>query len=126
MLVEWTWTGKSLPSKKNSKRIIVNRVTLKPILLPSEEYVEWENRFVLDIKSLGYKIGRWKSAVFTFYAPNRARWDLSNKQESINDALVKAGYIHDDDVSHVPDTRTVFGGISPEKEWRVVAEIETK
>lgn len=122
---DWVWSGKSLPSKKNSKKI-GKKKDGKPCILSSDEYMKWEEEFVRDIRSLGYSVGRWKSAVFTFYAPTRIRFDLSNKLESVMDGLVRARYIDDDDVSHCPDNRTVFGGLSDDKLWRVSAEIVTE
>lgn len=84
----WTWTGDSLPSKKNSKRIILRHG--KPSIISSSEYLEWENGFVREIKSLGTRVGKCAAASITITAPNRRRWDLSNKWESVADALVKA------------------------------------
>lgn len=103
----WSWSGSSLPSKKNNKRIIVRNG--KPSIISSQEYLEWENGFVREIKTLGTKVGKCLVASVTIYAPNRRRFDLSNKWESIADALVKAGYLFDDDVAHVPEVRIRYG-----------------
>lgn len=84
----WKWSGSSLPSKKNGKKIILRHG--KPSIISSSEYLEWENGFVREIKSLGTHVGKCAMASVTITAPNRRRWDLSNKYESVADALVKA------------------------------------
>lgn len=120
----WTWTGDSLPSKKNSKRIIQRYG--KPSIISSSEYLEWENGFVREIRSLGTKVGKCSVVSVTITAPNRRRWDLSNKWESLADALVKAEYLHDDDVAHVPEVVLRYGGVSEDKKWKVDAEFFSK
>lgn len=108
----WSWNGSSLPSKKNSKQIIRIKGKdgkIRPSIISSQEYLNWENGFVREIKTLGTNVGKCLVASVTIRAPNRRRFDLSNKWESIADALVKAGYLFDDDVAHIPEIRIRYG-----------------
>lgn len=128
MKVDWTWSGKSLPSKKNSKSIKRKKSKtwkLVPFIDSSDEYKAWNVLFVRDIRTLK-PIGDWKAAVFTFYSPDNREFDLSNKLESIMDWMVDAGYIKDDSYKYCPDIRIIFGGKSETKEWIVKAEIELR
>lgn len=84
----WTWTGDSLPSKKNSKRIIQRYG--KPSIISSKEYLDWENGFVAELKSLKRTLGTCKKCNVRISSPDLRRWDLSNKWESVADAMVKA------------------------------------
>jgi len=87
MIVDWTWSGKSLPSKKNSKSIKRKKSKtgkLVPFIDSSDEYKAWNLLFVRDIRTLK-PIGKWKSAKFIIHSPDNREFDLSNKYESIAD-----------------------------------------
>lgn len=117
MKYEIEWSGDSLPSKKNSKQLRKNFKTGKTFISSSDKYHIWEEWFVRDIQSLWYTLGKVQSATFTFWAPNKRKFDLTNKAESINDGLVKAGFLEDDNYDCLPEIILKFWGI--EKEWRV-------
>lgn len=94
----------TVPSKKNQQQAIVSKSTGKPFVKQSEQYVNW--------KKLVYPIFREEaSRIFAingsnkiirakikiiFYFPNSLPRDLTNKSESIMDALVESGIIFDD------------------------------
>jgi len=50
------WSGKSLPSKKNSKQLRINRKTGKRFIASSDNYQEWEELFICEIRSLKFKL----------------------------------------------------------------------
>lgn len=91
------WISGTFPSKKNSKRIVLGRGR-KPTLLSSKDYVAWEKQAVLEFK-VGWDnktILKCKSINYQFSFPDKRVRDLSNAVEGINDALVLAGVLKDD------------------------------
>ena len=102
----FTITG-IIPSKKNSHKIKIHRG--RPYIGPSDEYRAWEaeNAHDLEMLSMAEKTHfRWQKNLSIKYIfrqkltqkgkASTKRWDLSNKIESINDMMVKAGMIDDD------------------------------
>lgn len=122
--IEITWDWNSIPSKKNSKQLRVNRKTGARFISSSDSYHKWEEWFVKDVQSLGYTIGKCKRMEMEIYAPNRRLFDLSNKFESVADWLVKAWFLEDDNYTCIPEITLKFGGIAEDKKWRVKIKIE--
>jgi len=90
-------------TKKNSQRVV--KVNNRVLILPSAKYVDFENRIIKYVKELKYcEINTPISLCAVFYMPTRRRVDLTNLLEAIDDALVKAGILADDNctiiVSH--------------------------
>lgn len=90
-------------TKKNSQRVV--KVNNRVLILPSAKYVEFENRIKNYVKELKYcEINTPINLCAVFYMPTRRRVDLTNLLEAIDDALVKAGILADDNctiiVSH--------------------------
>lgn len=82
-------------SKKNSQRIMVNRKTGKPFIMPSEQYKQYERDaawFVPRRKPIDAPV----NIKCLFYMPTRRKVDLTNLLESIDDVLVKTGLLADD------------------------------
>ena len=80
-----------IPSKKNSKRIIYRGRS--PIIISSQDYLNWEKIESLKFKSAYIKSkkpldGKKFIISYNFYSPNKRKYDLSNKIESINDMIV--------------------------------------
>lgn len=89
-----------IPSKKNSKRIIRNRATGRPMILSSRSHEEWHAGAVMALRAArgaGFTPIERCAVEIVFHDPSRRRYDLSNKAESIMDALVDANVITDDD-----------------------------
>ena len=87
------------PSKKNSRRNFRNKYTGKQMSLPSENYVEWEKQAVAIFRTAMTEKQMWfVNCTLTVVVsdPSKRIYDLSNKFESIADALVKAEIIKDD------------------------------
>lgn len=95
----------TVPSKKNQNIPMVSRKTGKPYLKRSQQYNTWK-KIVYPIfeaekeKLLNQGIDTiYRCHIKTiFYFPDHIARDISNKQESIMDALVDAGIIFDDRV----------------------------
>jgi Holliday junction resolvase RusA-like endonuclease len=91
------WIAGTFPSKKNSQRIVLGRGR-KPTLLSSTDYIAWEKQAILEFK-VGWDKGTIKKCVsitYQFTFPDKRVRDLSNAVEGINDALVHAGVLKDD------------------------------
>lgn len=62
--------------------------------------------------------GRVK-CLYVYYAPNRAIRDLSNMTTMVmkftEDALVKYGFLVDDNTSYIQNIHLAYGGIDPDK-----------
>jgi Holliday junction resolvase RusA-like endonuclease len=81
-------------TKKNSQRIVIRGG--KPIILPSEKYKEYEAIAQWYIPRRGEPIDFPVNVKCTFYMPSRRQCDLTNHLESIDDVMVKAGLLKDD------------------------------
>lgn len=94
----------TVPSMKNQEQPIVSKTSGKAFIKKSEQYKNWK-RIVYPIfkqeadrifKETGAeKIIRAKVKII-FYFPNNVPRDLTNKADSIMDALRDVGIIHDD------------------------------
>ncbi len=82
-------------SKKNSQRIMINRATGKPFIMPSAVYKDYEREAALFIPR-GVHISTPVNVKCLFYMPTRRKCDLTNLLEAIDDVLVKAGLLSDD------------------------------
>lgn len=118
--LEWTWN--SLPSKKNNKQLRKNKKTNKLFISSSDEYHKWESEFIKYIISVWYVLREIKSATYTFLPPDKRRWDLTNKADSINDALVKAKFLEDDNYKCLPELHLCYWWQNKEKKWKVYME----
>lgn len=95
----------TVPSKKNQNIPMVSKKTGKPYLKRSQQYATWKKivypLFEAErIKLLNQGIDTiYRCHIKTiFYFPDHIARDLSNKQESIMDALVDSKIIFDDRV----------------------------
>ena len=81
-------------TKKNSQRIAIRGG--RPIILPSEKYKEYEDAALWYIPKRGDPIDFPVNIKCLFYMPNNRLCDLTNHLESIDDVMVKAGLLKDD------------------------------
>lgn len=87
-------------SKKNSQRILLNRATGKPFIMPSAQYKQYEKDAALFIPR-GVRIDTPVNVKCLFYMPTKRKCDLTNLLEAIDDILVKKGLLADDDYTVV-------------------------
>lgn len=84
-------------TKKNSMRIVQNRKTKRPYLLPSRQYKEYEAAAALHLTPRPPRpIECELNVKCLFYMPTRRKTDLTNLLEAVDDILVHAGIIADD------------------------------
>lgn len=83
-------------TKKNSQQIIL--VHGRPRLIQSKAYREYEKAAIEQLTAQGktWHIVNKVNVKCTFYRPNRVRCDLTNLLEAVDDILVKAGVLGDD------------------------------
>lgn len=82
-------------TKKNSQRIVINRKTGRPIIMPSAAYKDYEREAALFIPR-GVTINNAVNVKCLFYMPTRRKCDLTNLLEAIDDIMVKTGLLADD------------------------------
>ena len=83
-------------TKKNHQRILKNRNTGKHFVAPSEQYEQYEATALWYIPKRGMPIDFPVNVKCVFYMPNNRPCDLTNHLESIDDVMVKAGLLKDD------------------------------
>ena len=81
-------------TKKNSQRIVVRGN--KPFILPSEKYKEYEGNALWFIPKIKEPIDFPVNVKCLFYMSTNRQCDLTNHLESIDDVMVKAGLLKDD------------------------------
>lgn len=105
-------------SKKNHQQILINRKTGKPFVAPSKQYRDYERDamwFVPKGKQIDYPV----NVKCLFYMPTRRLCDLTNMLEAVDDVMVKAGLLKDDNykivVSH-DGSRVLYDKFNPRTE----------
>lgn len=83
-------------SKKNSQQIFFNRATGKPFISPSKQYKEYEREAMYFIPNKNMLIDYPVNVKCLFYMPTKRRCDLTNMLEAIDDIMVKANLLRDD------------------------------
>lgn len=106
---------KPIPSKKNSKQIFKNR-SGKMFISSSSNYKDWQRIELMLIKSKIKERNISKCSIdYCFYSPNKRTWDISNKLESVNDLLVDAGILIDDNYKVLSSMIVSYNGIDKDK-----------
>jgi Holliday junction resolvase RusA-like endonuclease len=83
-------------SKKNSQQILLNRATGRPFISPSKKYKEYEKAALLFIPRPIQPIDFPVNVQCLFYMPTKRKCDLTNMLEAIDDVMVKAELLADD------------------------------
>ena len=90
--------------KKNNMQIAVNKQTGRPFVVPSKRYREYQALADWYIKKPMTPINYPVNIQCLFYRKNKVRCDLTNLLEAIDDIMVDAGLLADDNfniiVSH--------------------------
>lgn len=85
-------------TKKNSQQIMTNNTTGKHFIAPSKTYKDYEEAAMWfipklrQIEPINYPV----NIKCLFYMPTKQRCDLTNLLEAIDDVMVKAGLLADD------------------------------
>jgi len=98
-----------IPSKKNSR---IN--TRSGRSFPSKKYKEWHHDASWQLFTQKKKLFTHCKITIAIYAPDKRRFDLTNKAESIMDLLVDCGILEDDNVNVVPAVQLLFKGVDRE------------
>lgn len=83
-------------TKKNSQRILLTK-NGRPFIAPSKQYQKYEKVATAQIPTpLRKAISDPVNIRYLFFMPTKRRVDLSNLIEAVDDILVKAGVLEDD------------------------------
>lgn len=107
--MNFTLTG-HIVSKKNSKRAFMRNG--RQFVLPSLAYADWEKDALRQLTI--QKVRPVQSPVslkMNLWARDNRTSDLENKVSSIQDLLVKAGIIPDDDWKTLPEVSAIYMGL---------------
>lgn len=105
-------------TKKNSQRIVVNRKTNKPFIMPSKQYHDYEEAaawFIPRNKRINYAV----NVKCLFYMSTHRKCDLTNLLEAIDDTMVNVGLLADDNYSIIQShdgSRVLFDKDNPRTE----------
>lgn len=112
-------------SKKNSKSIVTNRHTGKPMVVSSKNARAMEHEMALQfrLQRNGFVAPKPCSVTIFIWRPDNVRRDLDNAATSCMDGLVKGGILDDDDFSHVGSICVADMGID-KSDPRAEIEIE--
>ena len=83
-------------SKKNSQQILINKATGRPFIMPSKKYKDYE-RDAMPFVPKNIFINSPVNVNCLFYMPTKRKCDLTNLLEAVDDLMVKAGLLSDDD-----------------------------
>ena len=92
--------------------------------IPSKKYQEREKAQMQYLASIGLpklEINTPVSITYKFRFPDKRPTDLSNKIESVNDMLVRYGYLSDDKCTIITEFTAIFCGVDKENPRVVVA-----
>ena len=110
-------------SKKNSQQIMVNRATGKPFIMPSKQFKEYERAAFLQIPKIQEPIGCPCNVRCLFYMPTHRKCDLTNMLEAIDDIMVRAGLLADDNFTIIEShdgSRVLYDKENPRTEVQIV------
>ena len=83
-------------TKKNSQRILINKATGRPFVMPSEKYKVYEKACVVFMPRLKDPIDYPVNVSCRYYMPTKRRVDLVNLLEATSDIMVRYGILSDD------------------------------
>lgn len=115
-------------SKKNSQQILTNRATGKPFVMPSKQFKEYESAamwFIPKVSTIDCAV----NVKCLFYMPTHRKCDLTNLLEAIDDIMVKAGLLADDNFTIIEShdgSRVLYDKENPRTEVYITkSESET-
>lgn len=105
-------------SKKNHQQIFINKSNEKPFIAPSKQYRDYE-RDALWFIPKGRQIDYPCNIKCLFYMPTHRRCDLTNMLEAIDDVMVKAELLKDDNYNIIAahdGSRVLYDKANPRTE----------
>lgn len=99
-----------VPSKKNSKQILMNRATGKRFVASSPLFQRWQELQQWRLPKLRQPLES-KRIEIIFYPSTKRRSDLNNISQGILDVLVKQGIIKDDNWFDLPQLDLRLGAV---------------
>ena len=118
--MELTLYGRPITKKNNGRIVMVGRY---PKLLPSKQYVAYENDCLMQIT------GKYKQNIdypinlkCLYYMPTKHKVDISNLINATHDILTDAGVIADDNsriIKSVDGTRVLYDKDNPRVEIKI-------
>ena len=105
-------------TKKNSQKIIINRTTRRPMIIPSEKFREYEHDCAWFMPHFA-TISQPVNIRALFYMNSRRRVDLVNLEEALLDVLVRYNVIKDDNadiVCSMDGSRVLYDKENPRTE----------
>ena len=116
-------------TKKNSQQIAFNRKTGRRFVKQSDIYIAFEKECLRQIAALKWlnditPITEPVNIEYTFYRADRRKVDLVNLEEAMNDILVRAGVVGDDNYTIVAGhdySRVRYDKDNPRTEIRITA-----
>ena len=103
-------------SKKNSQQIMINQSTGKPFVMPSKAFKEYEAAALWYIPRSYKAIDVPVNVECHFFMQTRRKVDLTNLLEAIDDIMVKAGLLADDNFTIIQShdgSRVFYDKIHP-------------
>ena len=110
-------------SKKNSQQILINRETGRPFIMPSKQYKQYERDSLWFIPKLTKPIDYAVNVKCLFYMPTKRKCDLTNLLEAVDDIMVKAGLLSDDNFTIIEShdgSRILYDKENPRTEVQIV------
>ncbi len=83
-------------TKKNHQQIVINPKTKRPMVMPSKQYKQYERDALWFIPKLTEPLTGPLCVACKFYLPTRRKCDLTNLLQAVDDIMVKAGLLEDD------------------------------
>ena len=131
MLRQYKFTLYGNPiTKKNSMQIVQNRTTGRQFIAPSSQYKKYCRECIKQINAWADRpkepIDYTVRLTYLFYKQKRIQCDDLNHSEAIDDILVQAGVIKDDNRDNVCDhdgTRVLYDKENPRVEI-TITEVE--
>lgn len=96
-----------VPSKKNSR---IN--TRSGRSFPSKKYTEWHKDASAQLPKVKAPIEKDAIVSIAFWSPDKRKYDLSNKAESLMDLMVDNGILLDDNYAVVPSLNLIYMDVS--------------
>ena len=83
-------------TKKNHQQLVWPKGRNTPIVMPSPQYKQYEKDALWFIPKLGAPLSEPVCVKCKFFMPTRRKCDLTNLLQAIDDIMVKAGLLEDD------------------------------